>query len=147
MGNPSPPKEIDFLLWKVLEWTVERGREAPIPRGEEEKSFGWGRLELKVENEDSNWFLRKNVGLLCQVLSLIQGERTLSASLPGCSFSPSSPTSVFFFFFQLALGLASILLDPKQWNLAVPPVVLLCNIAYSCLRFSAKAEPFAPASD
>lgn len=146
MGNPSP-KRNRFPPLESSRMDSRKRREALIHSGEEEKSFGWGRLELKVENEDSNWFLRKNVGLLCQVLSLIQGERTLSASLPGCSFSPSSPTSVFFFFFQLALGLASILLDPKQWNLAVPPVVLLCNIAYSCLRFSAKAEPFAPASD
>lgn len=98
-----------------------------------------GGLKLKVEDEDSNWFLGKNVGLLFQVLSLIQGERTLSASLRLQLPLLLSHLCVFFSS-QLALGLASIPLDPKQWNLAVSPAVLLYNIVYSCFRFSAKAE-------
>lgn len=43
MGNPSPPKEIDFLFRKVLEWSVARGREALInPQGRGRKIIGGG---------------------------------------------------------------------------------------------------------
>lgn len=53
MGNPSP-KSNRFPLQESSRMDSRKGREAVIHRGEEEKSFGWGRLELKVENEDSN---------------------------------------------------------------------------------------------
>lgn len=118
-GTP-PPKEIGFLFRKALEWGLGKGGHEST--GKRKKSLGgtwvkstkWGFQRIPRKKTLPSYF------------KFYLWSRVRGASLQGCCFSPSSPTSVFF---QLALGLTAIPLDPKQWNLAVPRVVLLCNIA------------------
>lgn len=84
MGNPSPQKK-SFPLQESSRMGTRKRREALIHRGE--GKITWGDLSQKQKMRipaDS----QENIALLFQVLSLIQGERSLSASLRGCCFFP-----------------------------------------------------------
>lgn len=94
-GEPLPPKEIGFLFRKVLERGIDSGGHKSAVKGENHL----GGFKLKVENEDCNGFLVK---MLPSCFKSYLWSRERGACVPVCqpaAFSPSSPTSVGFFFF------------------------------------------------
>lgn len=142
-GEPLPPKEIGFLFRKVLEWELENGgHESAGQRG---KSLG-GVTWVKSRKWGFQQIPRKNVALLFQILSLIPGEGSLSASLRGCCFFPLLSHLCFFpTCFRISLHPSRP--QTVEFGCALGRLCSAISPVVSCWRFSAKAEPFAPASD